>query len=335
MKLKLILLALTLLFRMPTVLYAQYNTDEKRANFYLEISRQYAPAAFEILSSDDKKQFTVYAHGAQTAKELMTHYGTAVHEACHGYNFYTGVKSGWGREGYFITTGIKIDAPKGNFFPSTKLNNVVPQDVQKKIFRYSTYVSGESNNQSTTEGVYGFLNEFSAYYHGVRADYEMMPYYETVCSYSDAKCWIESYLSQLQSDVYAYYEFRLFIAWYLLYAEQREQKVYADLMANQNVRVAYTLLDDLFKKQVDDYFSMRKKLVDKLTTAGNTIELSNEFIYIVTKSGSSSSKTGTGLPDDDIAYLKALYTNKENSMLEKFRIRGVTLENYKEFLEKK
>ena len=36
-------------------------------------------------------------------------------------------------------------------------------------------------------------------------------------------------------------------------------------------------------------------------------------------------------PDDDIAYLKALYTNKENSMLEKFRIRSVTLENYKEF----
>lgn len=319
----------------PSVLCAQYHTDEKRAEFYLAISQKYAPAAYEILSADEKKQFTVYANGAQTAKELMNNYGTAVHESCHSYNFYTGVKSGWGREGYFITTGIKIDASKGSFFPSFKLNDVVPADVQKKVFRYSTYVSGESNNHSSTEGVYGFLNEFSAYYHGTRADFEMLPYYETVCPYTDAKCWLDSYLGRLQSDLYAYYEFRLFIAWYLLYAEQHEQKTFHELINNQNLRVAYTLLDGLYKKLVDDYFTMRKKLVDKLILAGSTIELSNEFIYLVSKSGSSSSKSGTGLPDDDIAYLKSLYTEKETAMLERFRLKGVSLENYKEHLVRK
>ena len=100
------------------VVQAQHNTAEKRAKFYLEISQKYAPAAYEILRSDEKKEFVQYAHEAQTAKELMKNYGTVVHEACHGYNFFSGIKSGWGREGYFITTGLKIDAPKGSFFPS-------------------------------------------------------------------------------------------------------------------------------------------------------------------------------------------------------------------------
>jgi hypothetical protein len=317
-----------------TSLHAQYNTDEQRANFYLEISKKYTRAAYEILKSDSKQEFVTYGNNGKTTKDLLSRYGTVVHETCHGYNFDIGLKSSWGNNGFFITENIQITARKGSYFPSSKLNSVVPKEQQEKIFRYSTYVSGASYNSASTEGVYGFLDEFSAYYHGTRAGFEMFPYYETICPFTDALCWTDGFLSDVQSTLYAYYEFRLFIAWYLLYAEQHESQVFNELMANQNLRVAYTLLDDLFKKQVDDYFVKRKQLVEKLTAAGNEIELSEEFLYLVKRTVNGSSSSGTGIPDDDIAYLKSLYRVNENAMLERFRVIGVNLTNYQKFLEK-
>lgn len=314
--------------------FAQYDTNEKRARFYLEISRKYAPAAYEILQSDEKEKFLIYADNEETDRGLLEKFNTVVHESCHGYNFRIGLKSNWNSDGYFISPGITIAAYRGNYFPSTVLNNVVPKDQQKKIFRYDTYVSGSSNNSATTQGVYGFLDEFASYYHGSRVDFDMFPFFETLCPYTDATCWVQGYLSSMQSTLYAYYEFRLFIAWYLLYAEQREQKVFNELMTNQNLRVAYTLLDDLFKKLIDDYFDVRRKLIEKLNAAGSNIELTDEYIYIVTIFGSGNSKSGTGIPDDDMNYLKSLFKAKENSMLDRFRVKGVTLSNYHQFLDK-
>src|SRR6185295_429293 len=83
-----------------TQLSAQYNTDEKRANFYIEISQKYSPTACAILKSDEKKQFVTYANNAETAEDLLNNYNTVVHETCHGYNFKLGIQSGWGNEGY-------------------------------------------------------------------------------------------------------------------------------------------------------------------------------------------------------------------------------------------
>jgi hypothetical protein len=310
-------------------LSAQYNTDEKRADYYLKISQSYSPTAYQILKSDAAKEFVTYANNAETAIGLLENYNTVIHETCHGYNFNIGIQSGWKYEGYFITENIRIATKQGSYFPSRLLNEMVPREQQEKIFRYDTYVGGEPGNSSTLEGIYGFLDEFSAYYHGNKADMDLLAYYETLCPYSDARCWTEKYLSHFQSTLYAYYEFRLFIAWYLIYAEQHNQKVFTDFIKNQNLRVVYTLLDDLFEKQVREYFHQRDGIVKKLNAAGNHIELSEEFIYIV----EGNSKSGSGLPDDDIKYLKSLYGAKENLMLERFRVKEVNLSNYKKFLE--
>jgi hypothetical protein len=316
------------------ILYAQYDTDDKRAEFYLNISKQYSPTAYEILKSDEKRDFLTYADSEETARGLLTKFNTVVHETCHGYNFKIGLKADWGSDGYFIAPGITIAAHRGKYFSSTVLNRVVPKEQQEKIFRYETYVSGASNNSATTQGVYGFLDEFASYYHGTRIDFEMFPFFETLCPFSDTKCWVQEYLSSMQSTLYAYYEFRLFIAWYLIYAEKNEKAVFNELISNQNLRVAYTLLDDLYKKLIDDYFSVRSKLIAKLMAAGTEIEVTDEYIYLVTRSGNGSSKSGTGIPDDDIAYLKSLYSFKENAMLDQFRLKGVSLTNYQQFLIK-
>lgn len=309
---------------------AQYDTHEKRAKFFLDITKKYDPDAFEILKADKPDEFLVYANDYQTAKELLGRYGTVVHESCHGYNFKIGVAGGWKFNGYFVTGDCKIAAKQESFFPSSRLNSMVPEEQQKKIFRYSTYVSGRSENSSSLQGVYGFIDEFSAYYHGTKAELALLQYYESVCPYTDAHCWIDQYLSKMQSTLYAYYEFRLFIAWYLIYAEQHEQKIFAELINNQNLRLAFTLIDIQFKSLVDDYFTTRSKLIDRLNAAGSKIVLKEKFIRII----EGNSSTGTGIPDDNIAYLKSLFTEQENKMLEKFSVKGATLSNYKKFLKK-
>ena len=312
----------------------QYITDEKRANFYLGICKQFAPDAYEILMSDHENSFLEYANSEETDKGLLDNLNTVVHETCHGYNSKIGQKFGWKTDGYFIAQGITIAAKQGSYFPSTMLNKIVPKEQQEKIFRYETYVSGASNNTATLQGVYGFVDEFVSYYHGTKVDLEMMPFYETICPYTDAKCWVSDYLGSIQSTLYAYYEFRLFIAWYLQYAEKHENKIFLELMANQNIRVSFTLIEAQYQLLIDNYFEVRKKLVGKLIAAGTEIELTDEFIYIVTRTDNGYSKSGSGIPDDDIAYLKSVYTEKENNMLERFRVKGVTLSNYQSFLQK-
>lgn len=311
-------------------LFGQYDSDEKKAKFYLELCKKYSPDAFEILNSDTAHSFTRYASKGITALDLLSDINTVVHETCHGYNWILGTVDGWNHDGFFISTKCKIGCKKGSFFKSSVLNDVVPLEQQQKIFRYKTYVSGESDNSSTLQGVYGFVDEFAAYYHGSKIDLELLPYYETLCPYSDAQCWVRKYLSNVESTLYAYYEFRLFIAWYLIYAEQYEKKTFDELISNQNLRLAFTLLEVEFKKLIDNYFLTRQKVVEKMTNAGVKIKIDSEYINIVEGNGSS----GNGIPDDDIAYLKTLYTAKENLMLERFRIKGATLANFKSFVVK-
>lgn len=312
-----------------STLHAQYKTNPDRARFYFEISKPYSPDSYEILLADEDSSFVSYAHFQEDWKGLWRNFNTVVHEACHGYNSKIGIASGWKNNGYFITKHITIAAPKKGFFPSSYLNKVVPAEQQKEILRYNLYVSGESENSSSLQGIYGFVNEFSAYYHGTKANLELRPFIEKHCPYTDAPCWTSDFLGEMQSTSYAYYEFRLFIAWYLIYAEEHEKKIFTDFMQNQNLRVAYTLLDDQFKKLLDDYFSTRADIITKLTGAGNTIELTARYI-MYKKDGSGS---GTGVPDSQIEYLKSLFTEKENAMLERFRVKGVNLTNYQTFLE--
>src|SRR5689334_7048307 len=153
--------------------FGQYSTDEKRADFYLDISKKYSPDSYVILKSDPDKRFVKYADNGETREALLDSYGTVVHETCHGYNFKIGFSTGWKNDGFYITDDIVIATMKGSYFPSSLLNQVVPREHQEKIFRYKTYVEGSSENSSTLEGIYGFLDEFSAYYHDTQANLQM------------------------------------------------------------------------------------------------------------------------------------------------------------------
>ncbi|MGB0524616.1 MAG: hypothetical protein ACPGJS_16705 [Flammeovirgaceae bacterium] len=314
----------------------RFLNDKSKRDFLRFLADKYTQNGIAILDAeDDYKNYTVYARGP-SHQQMLESFGTVIHESCHGYNFQIGISKmkavnyANNYQGYYISPTIKIAAPEYTVYRSTELNKVVPKAWQKKIFRYDTYVGDGSEVSSQVNGIYGMIDEFDAYYQGTKANLELQNYYETFCDYSDTECWAD-YLSESSSSLYAYYEFRLFIAWYLKYAKQKYPKVYKETMSNQTLRVAFTLINNLYADLQNEYFARRAEIIKKLNTHSNKrVTVENGFLMIYDKDGMGAS--GKGAPDNIIKELKSYFTSEDLAILKQFRIDGITIENYKQFL---
>ena len=96
--------------------------------------------------------------------------------------------------------------------------SIVPKEAPKKIFRYKTYVARGTETSANVSGIYGLMDEFSAYKNSTRASVEAA---NTVIKLNDKEK-IEFFEKKAIAEYFAYYEFRLFIAWYLEYAAKNK-----------------------------------------------------------------------------------------------------------------
>jgi len=319
-------------------LSTKFNSDKVKSDFLLFLAKNYSSNSLTILNSEKSfKEYTVYARGS-SHREMVDDYTTVIHESLHGYDM-TKSMDLWSKyvfdenapakswNVYFHSAQTEIVVPQFSTYKSTELNKVILREWQKEIFRYSTYVGDGSGVSSQEDGIYGMVEEFNAYYQGTKAGYELRPYYQSFCQETD--CW-QDYLANISSTVYAYHEFRLFIAWYLKYAQQKHPKVYQDCLKNENLKVAFTLTNNAYKQLIADYFQARKEIMQEMETKYNVkTELSDEYLTIL-KGGSGS---GRGVPDKSIKYLESLLKPEDIKHLESITLKGVTEANYKDFLK--
>jgi hypothetical protein len=97
-------------------------------------------------------------------------------------------------------------------------------------------------------GIFGMLDEFSAYYHGINASLDAAK-----SKYALSNKIRYNLLESIYRYYSSYYEFNLFIAWYLKYSKLNKKDVYESMMMNTELRVAYTLIDSKFNKCLSDY----------------------------------------------------------------------------------
>jgi hypothetical protein len=122
--------------------------------------------------------------------------------------------------------------------------------ISPRMISYLTekYVS------ANVKGIYGLLNEFSAYFHGFNA---------TLMLYERADSLFEKYnyshLKDLNSSCLAYYEFKLFIAWYLTYTKECEPEVYQKLISDAILRRTFTEIDIAFSARCTDFENIFRK----------------------------------------------------------------------------
>lgn len=227
---------------------------------------------------------------------------TVMHESVHHYNSTIGKN---GNEGYLVEPGVEILVPVHSVFKSCEIKKIIPAGADTKIFRYKTYVSDSSIVSANVSGIYGLLDEFSAYNSGVR--YCAISAQNAMMKGDTARA--QKFVAQAAGTYFAYYEFNLFMAWYLKTAKADHKDVYDDMMANTNLRVAYTLLDASFKESVESL---------KRTAAILEKKTGNDQLGVYEKTYEK--------------YPRELL-EKEKPGLDAFRIKGVTQSNYFTFLK--
>ena len=127
-------------------------------------------------------------------------------------------------------------------FPSKEIATLFQGSALKKG-RYPTYISPAPLNLSTqTNGIYGLLNEFHAYYHQFLTEENLRKGGKTPKgSYSD------SFISFL--------EFKLYTLRYIQTAKRKHPDIYDGIMKNRHYIEAFLRIHDRFKVSHDKYIT--------------------------------------------------------------------------------
>jgi hypothetical protein len=174
---------------------------------------------------------------------VLDMFGTIVHESVHMANTIDSVLIQPDKLTYIGETSIVSTKTMTSFFEN--------RGVTDSVFRFDTYVKNASDNLiSNSRGVYGLMDEFSAYYHDVKASFILYKSYKDLGEEYDA---YSDYVASTFSSTYlAYYEFNLFIGGYLTYLKQNNNSVYKETLSNKALRSGYTELNLLYGELVSE-----------------------------------------------------------------------------------
>lgn len=286
------------------------NQDE----FAKGLAKEYCSAAATI-STSAQYRMEEFSH-SNNLSGIINDFGTYIHENYHAYNW--SINTTRGIRKYYINDNLVIKVPEVKMFNSIRINRIVPNELEGKIFRYKDYVGSIKDQNvldSKVNGIYGLLEEFSAYYQGSKAVLELYPYLYNTFGYRDFEPW-HDYMTIQTSSLYALYEFQLFISWYLQYAKIYEPATYQYIINSREIRLLYSVIVTEFEKEVEKYFLIREVVMGKF---GKRFRLDNEYLHI-DADGDGWYESGLGIPDDDMRFLKQILDRPEHQILGKIRL---------------
>lgn len=228
-----------------------YNARLSQKNM-LRLVRAYDSDAFYILKAQNKAgdSFATWMRGS---KRLVDAVDTTVHEEFHaftiergGYAFSQGAYRPY--ELYYLGGKKTRKVARTKVFPTYKAARKIPK--RYRTFRYDTYVTKDSNASANKLGVYGMLNEFSAYYWGMRASESLYPYIRKHAANADGYL---HFVSDFMNDRDAYAEFYYWTLVYLDYARVHKHAVYKQILANKSYVKTFTGTRKKYERLVRSY----------------------------------------------------------------------------------
>jgi hypothetical protein len=220
----------------------------------------------------------------------MDDFDTAVHETYHGYTYITA-------EIYSenIYAGGNVDYSlnynRFDYFKTEEMAKKIPKKL--RTFRYPTYVAEGSIVTANVDGVYGLMDEFSAYYWGLKACSDLMGYYRK--NAGELSVW-GAYVSALGNNMTAYEEFKYWILRYMVYAKKNYPSVYQSLLKDEAFCNAYTAIETQFAALIEENIERIPDLNEFLEPYGYTIALNENSIYCY----NGGSGTGVSLADYEL-----------------------------------
>lgn len=225
----------------------------------------------EIINSQEAEFVEMFLFSGFEGDFVGT-FGTTVHECLHSYDNQLGSDLEWDDNtfpiAYFVDKDIVVRFPGRRLFKTEELHpSFFSKDV-KNLFRYGTYVHDKDDPSEATSnqwGIYGLLEEFNAYYHDVRAQIE----YFTCNSYDGPGD------GTFGNSMHAYFEFNIFMANYIKYAQLNQKDDYDYMMANTELRTAYTLIESNWRNLLTEIMS-DKNLASRMPSYNEEFRLFND-----------------------------------------------------------
>ena len=242
----------------------------------MDILRKYSPDGFHVVDEYMKKDpldsdFMMFFHG-DTEEDRWHSINTIVHEQAHGYMAAFG---GYDSTSFYVDRILSVRVKHTEVFRTNRIVTTVPEAL--RTFRFSYVDSDEETLGSQAEGAYGLLNEMAAYSVGSRAAYDLMAAYDAMGRTAN---WA-GYLENVDVTLYGILEFRFFILRYLMFAKDREPKIYAGIVGNADFQKAFAAVDRKAAAFVEEYFKARQDVFARLRAQGYKVEEDAEGIGLM------------------------------------------------------
>jgi hypothetical protein len=337
--------------------FSQFNNKEAKLSHVQNLIHEYSPEASKIIKYLDKNNFNYsrYLKNAHTEGQLLFYTAILVHETTHAYglvrmeellkktmedtnvefsqkeysvNFFFSMAAGALQKGIiknyeytYISDTIDLLMNDCIQFCENEITTIVPQSTLETLYRHP-YMEG-----CKRFGIYSYIEEMSANLQTVKAGLEIMPYMLKKLDKTNDVTYLKALLFFL-TNIDAYYDFRLLIAWHLQYAEEYHNDIFKELSGNKNLRVTYSLLCNQYEEIEPKIIRAVENIENKYFSSYFKNLESKEYFYF--QRGLIDYKIH--LPLRNTERLQGLFIPKIDSTLAKFRIAECNKNNYTSFI---
>ncbi|NOT49804.1 MAG: hypothetical protein HOP10_00830 [Chitinophagaceae bacterium] len=269
----------------------------------LKLCKKYFPGNYVVLKEYDESLINGMANG-NSLNEYVYDIPTVVHE---GYHSYTSNHSSYYDSliVFRINDTLSFSVKKIKTFPSIQVNAIVPDSLQKKIFRYTTYIDSKDKYLVTQQfGILGLLEEMAAYYQSYHTNVALFKYHRDDHGWKNTKPWME-YLGRMASYRYSITEFELFVSWYLQYALAKHRSVYNDITSNKGLKQMLIFLHNENIRLASLYDDNRQEILKNFS---KQLVTGDNYIY------DKNNHNGTGLYDNEVKEMNELLSKPEHKL---------------------
>ena len=284
--------------------------DTATAENVLEILRQYDAGACHIMTTEYNSgtDFLCWFSGGQP---IISNIDTAVHETYHGYthrqaNTFYGERICLGGGKYYDVDYSVVYG--GNFTKTEEMAQSIPVELQTT--RYYGYIAPGNYVTANTQGVFGLLDEFTAYYWGLETMNSLAQY--LIDTDAGAEAW-RYYIRSVGNNLTAYAEFKYWTLRYMIYIKSANPALYQVILNNEAYCAAYAEADAKFISEIDRSRKIVNNCEEHLREKGCSVEWSDSGIFLM----SGYYGTGVGLSDYTVLMeelAKAEYTEMDATL---------------------
>ncbi len=268
--------------------------DDKR-RIGLLLMQQYSPESLHLIKQVEElssrkikgvmmmgnSDFTSWLSG-NTEEKIVEDIGTAVHEVCHSYTFKhpimtQSVEFGADASSYYLDSENTIVVNHTEVVNSYKIGQKIPANL--RTFRFDVYLEPKQSLSAQKDGVYGLLNEWTAYYNGSRMNVDLFDYYLERSKDEGIQVMLD-YISNLSSTVMAHYEFRFYTLFYLKTVKTTHPDVYRGIMQNQKFLELFLEVDKRFNELIQRHEQNKLKIIENANKQGINVSADDDYFFI-------------------------------------------------------